>query len=127
MADLRNFSDWDPSIERVEQVVGAGGGPDAEFEVVVSSGVGSTTLRYRTSLYDPPGAVLLEARTRALASIDRITIVGDGDGCVVTYDARLELNGARRLLDPLLRVLFRRIGDRAAVGLERALDGARTS
>jgi hypothetical protein len=92
-----------------------------------TAGVGSTTLRYRTTLHQPPHSVLLEARTRALTSIDRITIVGDGDGCVVTYDARLVLNGARRLFDPLLGLMFRRIGDRAAVGLERALDGARTS
>jgi hypothetical protein len=125
MADLRNFTDWDPSIERVEQLAGEGGGPDAEFEVVVSAGVGSTTLRYRTSVHEPPGVVLLEARTRALTSIDRITIVAEGDGCRVTYDAQLVLNGARRLLDPGLRLLFRRIGDRAAAGLERALDGAR--
>ena len=69
--------------------------------------------------------VQIEARTRALTSIDRITIADDGEGCLVTYDARLDLNGTRRVLDPLLRLVFGRIGDRAAAGLESTLDGAR--
>ncbi len=42
---------------------------------------------------------------------------------VVTYDAELKLNGLLGLADPLLGLSFNRIGDRAATGLVRALDG----
>ena len=42
----------------------------------------------------------------------------------VTYDATLELRGPLALLDPLLGIVFDRIGDKAAAGLIRVLDGA---
>jgi hypothetical protein len=44
----------------------------------------------------------------------------------VRYDADLRLKGPLRLADPLLRVAFSRIGDRARDGLRRALDGTVT-
>lgn len=62
-----------------------------------------------------------------LKSTDRITItreaVGGNHGTLVTYDADLQLNGVLRLADPLLRLAFGRIGDRAAAGLRRVLKG----
>jgi len=125
LADARNLVDWDPSVVRADQVTGDGGGPGTEFDVEVAHAGGSTTFRYRTTRFEPSTTVQIEARTRALTSIDRITIADDGEGCLVTYDARLDLNGTRRLLDPLLRLVFGRIGDRAAAGLESTLDGAR--
>ena len=125
LADVRNLVDWDPSVVSVDQVSGDGGGAGAEFDVEVAHAGGSTTFRYRTTRFEPSTTVQIEARTRALTSIDRITIADDGEGCLVTYDARLDLNGTRRVLDPLLRLVFGRIGDRAAAGLESTLDGAR--
>ncbi len=34
----------------------------------------------------------------------------------VTYDAEIELKGVRKLVDPLLQLGFRRLGDRRAMG-----------
>jgi len=42
---------------------------------------------------------------------------------VVTYDAILTLRGPLGLFDPLLRLAFGRIGDRAAAGMRKALRG----
>ena len=44
---------------------------------------------------------------------------------MVTYDAELTLNGLLRIFDPVLGLGFKRIGDKAATGLIRALDGER--
>lgn len=123
MADLRNFAEWDPGVKRATQVKGAGGGPDASFDVVVKSGRGEMTLRYVTTQYDEPRVVVIEARSRMLTSIDRITVVGSAPGCLVTYDAELKLNGPLRCADFLLKPVFKRIGDRAAKGLITALAG----
>ena len=123
MADLRNFAEWDPGVKRVTQVEGSGGGPDASFDVVVKSGRGEMTLRYVTTQYDEPRMLVIEARSRMLTSIDRVTVVGSGTGCRVTYDAELKLNGLLRFGDLLLKPLFKRIGDRAAQGLTTALAG----
>ena len=44
-----------------------------------------------------------------------------GDGSRVRYDALLAFRGPRRLLEPLMQLLFSRIGDRAAAGMRRVL------
>ena len=123
MADLRNFAEWDPGVKQVTQIEGSGGGPDASFDVVVKSGRGDLTLRYVTTQYDEPHLVLVEARSRMLRSIDRITVADSVTGCLVTYDAELTLNGPLRWADFALKRLFKRIGDRAAKGLTTALAG----
>jgi carbon monoxide dehydrogenase subunit G len=125
MADLRNFERWDPGVTKVVQVTGDGGGPGATFDVDVKSVGGTTTLRYETVRHEAPTTVQVEARSTLLTSIDRIDVVADGDGSLVTYDAELRLNGPLGLFDPALRLAFGRIGDRAAAGLARALDGER--
>ena len=121
MADLRNFANWDPGVLTVTQVAGDGGGPESSFDVAVKSVGGGTVLRYETVEYDEPGNLLVEARNSKFTSIDRITVVAKGEGSMVTYSAELLLNGCLSPLNPLLGLVFNRIGDRAAVGLRRVL------
>lgn len=121
MADLRNFAEWDPGVKAVEQVEGSGGGADSVFDVTVAGPVLDLTLRYETEEYDAPRNLLVVARSLVFTSIDRITVESDGTGSVVTYDADLRLNGPLRIGDLGLRLVFDRIGDRAAAGLRRVL------
>ncbi|MCG9477530.1 MAG: SRPBCC family protein [Actinomycetia bacterium] len=121
MADLRNFANWDPGVLTVTQVAGDGGGPESSFDVAVKSVGGGTVLRYETVEYDEPGNLLVEARNSKFTSIDRITVVAKDEGSIVTYAAELLLNGCLSPLNPLLGLVFNRIGDRAAVGLRRVL------
>jgi hypothetical protein len=123
VADLSNFAEWDPGVVKVEQTEGDGPGLDAVFDVAVKAIRGPLVLRYRTTVYDPPGSIVARAQSHLLTSIDTITVVGDGTGSVVTYDAELTLNGLLGLADPLLGLGFKKIGDRAAAGLIGALDG----
>ena len=121
MADLRNFANWDPGVLTVTQVAGDGAGLGSRFDVAVKSVGGGTVLRYETLEYDEPGNLLVEARNSKFTSIDRITVVAKGEGSMVTYSAELLLNGCLSPLNPLLGLVFNRIGDRAAVGLRRVL------
>jgi len=123
LADLRNFAEWDPGVTQVVQVEGEGGGPDTVYDVTVASPGPDLTLRYRTVEYGPSHNLLVVAKSRSFTSTDRITIHVDGDDTVVTYDADLQLNGVLRVGEPGLRLAFKRIGDRAAAGLRRALGG----
>lgn len=127
MADLRNFERWDPGVTGVVQVKGDGGGAEAVFDVQVKSPGKDLTLQYVTTHYDEPSSVQVEARSAMFTSIDRIDVVPDGDGSRVTYDAELRLNGVLGVFDLGLRLAFKRIGDRAAAGLERALQGERVA
>lgn len=119
MADLRNFERWDPGVSSSKQVQGDGPGADAVYEVVANS----VQLRYHTQDFERPRRVVAEANTGRLRSYDVITIEPADDGSVVTYDAVLELKGLYRVFEPLMRLLFRRIGSQADAGLQRALDG----
>ncbi len=123
MADLRNFEDWDPGVQRATQVDGTGGGPDASFDVVVDAPGKGLTLRYVTTEYDEPRRVVVKADSKMFTSLDRIDVEPDGTGSFVTYDAELTLNGPLGVFDLLLRPVFKRIGGRADDGLQRALDG----
>ena len=123
MADLRNFENWDPGVQKATQVVGDGGGPKAEFDVVVNAPGKGLTLRYVTTEYDEPNRVVVRAESKMLTSLDRIDVVADGAGSRVTYDAELTLNGPLGLLNIALKPIFDRIGGRADQGLQVALDG----
>lgn len=121
MADARNFATWDPGVSSSVLVDGDRPGLGAAYDVRVTG----TTLRYETTEFDPPDRVVLHADSTILSSHDIVTVVATAEGCEVTYDAELDLKSLLRLADPLLGLVFGRIGDRAAAGLESALEGER--
>ncbi len=128
MADLRNFAEWDPGVDRVEQVDGAGGGPGASFDVDVKLPVGTMTLRYDTVAFDDDARTMTAfAENVWLTSDDTVTVEAADDGSIVTYDAELKMKGVLGLSDPLLGLSFKQIGDRAAAGLIDALAGERVA
>jgi carbon monoxide dehydrogenase subunit G len=128
MADLTSLAEWDPGVDRVEQVEGDGAGPGAAFDVAVKVPLRTMTLRYETVAYDAESTTMTAVAEHVLmTSRDTITVEADGerDGSIVTYDAELKLKGLLGLSDPLLGLMFNRIGDRAAAGLVEALAGER--
>ena len=125
MADLRNFAEWDPGVTAVEQVEGVGAVEDGVFDVTVKGVAKDLVLHYHTTEFEPSTRVVARAESKLLTSLDTITIAPNDDGSIVTYDAELTLNGPLKLADPVVKLMFGRIGDRAATGLIKALDGAR--
>ena len=113
MADLRNFAEWDPGVSKVVQVEGDGGGPHAVFDVTVRTGRRDLVLRYRTKEFEPTGNILVVAETSRMVSTDRVSVREQDGVRIVTYDADLRLKGLARFADPVLGLMFRRIGDRA--------------
>ncbi len=117
--DMRTFTRWDPGLERVELVEGAGPGVGTVYDVRASG----LTLRYSTAEADleAPVKVIRFVADGLLTSDDIITIEPNGAGSTIVYRAELGLGGPLALLgsllDPLLGFAFERIGDRAATGL----------
>ena len=64
---------------------------------------------------------MLEAR-RGFVSRDTITVAAAGTGSVVSYEALLAFEGLSRLAEPLMQVVFNRVGAKAKAGLEAALN-----
>jgi len=124
LRDLEHFSDWDPGITRSERVAGASGEVGSTYDVTVHSFGRDTVMRYEIVDLDPQTRIEARSETGTLRSIDVMAFRDDGDGgCVATYTADLQLKGVLGLADPLLSLMFNRLGDRAAAGLRRQLDG----
>lgn len=131
LADFSSVSDWDPGAAESECVTGPALSEGAHFDVEVETIAGRTsTFDYETIEIERPERVVLRAETGVLVSEDTMTFVETGDGTEVTYDAKLNLKGPLKLVDPLLSLAFNRIGDKARDGLRKRLAGpppARTS
>lgn len=118
MADIRRFSEWDPGVSKSVRVAGEGATGSA-YDLTVAPG--GTVMRYEVTAYEVPRLLRMVAKTRFLTSVDEIRVEPSAGGAVVTYDAVLTFNGVLGVMNPLLGVAFKRIGDRAAAGLKRAL------
>jgi hypothetical protein len=122
MANFANARHWDPSVVSAEMVGDGPVGLGTVFDLVTEFRGRRVALRYEITSYEAPRQVVLTARTPKLHSRDTITVEARSGGSDVSYDAYLGLGGVARVLDPLLGVFFRRLGDAAREGLERELN-----
>ena len=125
MAELRNLTAWDPGVHTVEQVVGEQPGLNAEFNVTVDGFSGPMTLTYVMTGFKSPQHFSVKAQSDLLTSHDQTTVVATDEGCTVTYSAELTLNDSVGIADEEFATTFNIVGDRAARGLAKALEGTR--
>lgn len=122
MAKFSNVTEWDPTAVSAHSIDGKGPGLGAGFHVEVKFAGRTIPLDYETTAYESPKRVVLRAENSTTISEDTVTVTEKpGGGCEMTYDADLRLKGALRLFDPVLGLMFRRLGDNAADGLRREL------
>ena len=122
LADFSKVPEWDESFESAELR-----SPDplqvgARFCLHGKALGRSVDFDYETVEIDAPRHVTLRTETGAIISLDRISVTERPGGSLVDYEANLHAKGPLKLLDPLLNLWFRRIGDRAKAGLERELN-----
>jgi hypothetical protein len=122
LADFSHTAEWDPSVVAAENVTEGPVGPGSRFQVTVRFAATNLSLVYEIVEFEPPNRLVLEGGNESFRSIDEISFVPRGDGTRVTYEARIELTGLRRLADPLLGLAFQRIGQLAARGLRGRID-----
>jgi dehydrogenase/reductase SDR family protein 12 len=121
LADFSRTADWDPGVSDAERLGSGPIGSGSRFRVVVSFLGQSLPIEYEIATYERPTRLVLRGGDDGFRSIDEITFAARGRGTRVTYEARLELSGIRRLADPLLDRVFQRIGRRAARGLREGV------
>ena len=122
MADFSNARVWDPSVSEARRVGEAPIGIGVAFDLVARFGGRDVPLRYEIVEYDSPRRVVLEAQRPGFVSRDTITVEPAGDGSVVNYDAKLAFGGVGRLFDPVMQRIFNRVGARATLGMQTALN-----
>ena len=122
MADFANARVWDPSVSDARPVGEAPIGLGSASDLVARFGGRDVPLRYEIVAYDAPRRVVLEARRPRFVSTDTITVEPAENGSVVHYDAALAFGGVGRLLDPVVQRIFDRVGARATLGMQAALN-----
>jgi hypothetical protein len=121
LSDLGNARNWDPAVERVRRLGGAGVGEGTAFAVRVGLVGGVHELTYRVVEWDPPHAVTFLAESAELTSRNRLTFERLSTSTQMTYSAELGLRGPARASELVSRVAFARAGERAIAGLQRVL------
>lgn len=126
MARFSNARSWDPSVVRATMITPEPVGQGSAFEVVVRSLGRELPFQYEVVEHSPPSCVVLRARRGSIVSEDTVTVTARPVArSVLTYDAELRLEGPMRFLDPLLGLVFHRLGRNAEAGLRRELRAPR--
>ena len=123
IADFANAMIWDPGTVSSTRLGDAPVGVGSAFRLDVRVGSRTAPMTYRIELLEPGHRVVLTGDGEQVRARDDIafTVLPDG-GTRVDYTADLELKGWLRLLQPFLGGTFRKIGDDARTGMQRALD-----
>ena len=117
LADFSRTAEWDPGVRAAERITRGTIRQGSRFRVTVSLLGQAIPLEFRITEFERPSRLVLSGGDACLSAIDEITFVSRAGGTRVTYEARVELAGIRRLADPFLDLLLQRIGRLAVRGL----------
>jgi carbon monoxide dehydrogenase subunit G len=120
LADFARSAEWDPGVVEAERLTPGAPRRGSRFRVVASFLGRRIPMEYEIAELERPSRLVLVGGDAALRSVDEISFAPRAGGTRVTYEARLELGGWRRLADPLLHLAFQRVGRAAARGLHEA-------
>lgn len=108
LKDFGNAEQWDPGTQSCERV---DSGPVSEgaYWHNVSKIFGVTAkLTYKLAELTDRKLVFV-GENKSSTSIDTITVDASGAGSVITYEAQLEMHGAAKLLNPLMKLAFEKL------------------
>jgi carbon monoxide dehydrogenase subunit G len=119
VADFANVGEWDPGVVSSSQRGDDPPGLGTLYDVVATFGKSTIPLVYEIEEWAPPERVVLTTSSKRFDAVDTITFVElDDDRTRVVYVADFELKGVMRLLAPVVRPMFARLGKKALDGLE---------
>jgi hypothetical protein len=123
ISDFRHAALWDPNTKSVTLVSGLPLGLGSRFQLHAHMLGVSFELPYEIVRYERPTCVAFVGETRILSYREQVTFQSDGErGTIIEYRASLQLRGLFALGNPLLSLVYQRIGDSATGGIVAALD-----
>jgi carbon monoxide dehydrogenase subunit G len=121
LSDFTTTTDWDPGT--VVSVNHNGDGGVGTTYLNTSTFLGRTTqLTYIVREFVPGQRIQLRGQNKTVTAVDTMTFRSVEAGTEVTYTAEFTFKGPARLLAPLLRPAFKRLGERAQTGMHNALN-----
>lgn len=117
MASFDNALEWDPAVVAAQRLDSGEMKVGSAFRITSRFAGREVPLRYEVTTFEPARRVVLEAWNKIFGSVDTVTVVPSGDGSKVTYDALLVFKGVARVADPLMQLVFGRVGSAADASL----------
>jgi uncharacterized protein YndB with AHSA1/START domain len=121
LSDFTTTTEWDPGT--VVTVNHDGDGGVGTTYVNTSAFLGrETQLTYVVRELVPGERIRLRGENKTVIAVDTLSFRSVNAGTEVTYTAEFTFKGPARLLAPLLRPAFERLGSRARIGMRKALN-----
>jgi hypothetical protein len=121
LSDFTTTTDWDPGTVTTVRQHGNGGVGTTYLNTSTFLGR-ETQLTYIVREFIPGKRIRLRGENKTVIAVDTMTFRSVDAGTEVTYTAEFTFKGPSRLLAPLLRPAFDRLGTQAQAGMCTALD-----
>ena len=122
LADFAHAEAWDPGTEtctrRGDGPVQAGAVWDNTSKI---AGITTDLVYTLEDLSDEK--IVLVGRNDTATSADTIEVVADGGGSRITYTSEVQMHGAAKLADPVIKLLFERLGNETVEQMTGVLNG----
>ncbi len=121
LSDFETTTEWDPGTVSTVKVEGDGG-PGTTYRNTSSFAGRETELEYVVQQREANQVFQLRGENKTVSALDTMTFRSTGDGGTeVTYRAEFEFKGVTRLIEPLFKSSFKKLGDEAEEGMRTAL------
>ena len=120
LADFTTTTQWDPGTVTTIRTTGDGAVGTEYLNTSTFAGH-ETQLNYVVQELVPNQRISLRGENTTVIAHDTMTFRQTENGTEVNYAADFAIKGVARLLAPLLRPAFNRLGDRAQAGMAAAL------
>ena len=121
LSDFTTTTEWDPGTVVTVNHHGDGGVGTTYLNTSTFLGR-KTQLTYIVREFVPRQRIRLQGENKTLTAVDTMTFRSVDAGTEVTYTAEFTFKGPSRLLAPLLRPAFERLGTKAQAGMRTALN-----
>ena len=120
LSDFTTTTEWDPGTVRTVRTAGDGGVGTEYLNTSTFAGR-ETQLAYVVHELIPNQRIALRGENKTVIACDTMTFRATGSDTEVTYTADFTFKGIARLIAPLLRPAFARLGNEAQTGMAAAL------
>lgn len=122
LKDFAHAEAWDPGTEECTQESHGDIRVGTRWHNVSKIAGVTTELMYTLETLTP-GRLVFKGENDSAKTTDTITVQAKAGGSEITYEAVIEPKGAGKLGEPLLKILFERIGTKTEQQMTEVLDG----
>jgi len=121
LSDFTTTTEWDPGTVTTVRRHGNGGVGTTYLNTSTFLGR-KTQLTYIVREFIPGKRIRLRGENKTVIAVDTLTFRPVASGTEVTYAAEFTFKGLSRIVAPLLKPAFERLGNEAGAGLRTALN-----